>query len=584
MNEMVGKDMIKRFLESTNIHYTSREIARFFSEHNILSDRNSEYDPGSLQKYLKQLADTDQIESREIAGKRDKLFHAKKNPTDPKKQMSIDLYGYWFHHPDKSFSPSEKDLLDQRKRVLGDVYSPETVDVGEQEQNLDESVDKFNNLGLFIGTGICDYLDLAKVAGINPYHKNDMPDDEGPYGVQREKAKEHIDHLKRTLSRLTSFLATNAIVYFSITGKEEDVSIVQSGPISPGSPIGRYSISIPYQEHVFDTEKSGFLLDGQQRLWAIDLINLERVFVKNLEYTPFYTPVTCIVGDIVLPTDLTKESIKDFELELLRTIFIIANNTKNLPPTLMQELASHLQPGLRKQLTAKTAIKSYIEEMAQTLGTARDSPFYRIIDDTTSSYQKHAKTVDFQYMNGQIKKVRCVSRKILVSMIKDMLKGHPFLYDEDSDLYGKGIYNKKKEWLELITDYFTAIKAVFYKEWEDEDSILKHPIFISALGIMISAVLNVEILGKSRGDRIESMIEQLVKWKGDEMNIIDFSSDSQSIHERYHDKPKKAHVRQFSIVLYKSYSEAIKGGTIDQHKLEIAKQDLTRIHQENQGR
>ncbi len=65
-----GVEKIKKFLETTYIHYTASEIYDFFSDKNIASAKNQPFTKSTIRTYLKDLANSDQIKAQDIKHKR----------------------------------------------------------------------------------------------------------------------------------------------------------------------------------------------------------------------------------------------------------------------------------------------------------------------------------------------------------------------------------------------------------------------------------------------------------------------------------------------------------------------------------
>lgn len=502
-----GYIKLKKFLESTFVHYTATDIYDFFKKYNIDSSKGQLFTKSTIRTYLKVLASADKtIQVQDIPGKRDNYYIALTNPEE--KYINLEIVGLWLQHYDAS------NLLDCVKERLKDPslrYSPvptkengkSTYEVEYPEISEDVLMDSqsLENVAFFQGVGMINYHDIPKIVGINPYRR--YPDGSPPVGIQRPKDLKWIKELKNGLSVKYSAMLTTSILYFNI----EDIEVVAS-PIQRDDGLLSWKIKIPYKEHIFDNDKPGMILDGQQRMWALDLMNLERTYVEGKPSIPFYGPTTVLIGDF--------KGNSKYEFEIIRMYFITSNETRNLPKTLKQELSALMNSEVYEALPSNIKFRGAIEDMVNKLDEDEISPFYHEIDHEVKSFNKLGKILEIE--GG--KKIRMFSRKGIYDMIEMIIQGNPFNYNKLED-----IQNKTETWLDIIIDYFNAIKCVFNSDWEDNDSVIKRNIVINALGMLISPMWSSHLNRMKRDDRIKELIQDFARWRDFDENL-DFSRHS----------------------------------------------------------
>ena len=504
---LAGREIIKKFLESTYIHYTATEIYDFFNEHNIESTKGVPFTKSTIRTYLKDMAKHKEIQKQDIPGKRDNYYVA--NSNNEEKFVELELVGLWLQHYDDS------KLLNCVKERLNDPnlqYSPVPIDnesehlyevkYSEESEKILKDSESLNEISFFQGGGLINYHDIPKIVGINPYRR----DKEGnpPAGIQRPRQKIWINELKKGLSKKYSAMLTNSILYFNL----KDIEEIES-PRKREDGLLIWKIKVPYKEHLFDHNKTGIILDGQQRMWALDFLNLERIFIENKDSLPFYGPITVILGDF--------SDNSDYELEVLRMYFITSNETKNLPPTLKQELAAQMDTEIYEILPSKLKYKGSIDKIVDLLDEDEISPFYHEIDNEAKSFGKLGKV---EKIEGGVE-LRYFSRKGIYDMVNTIIKGNPFNYNDKLDY----LLNNMERWIDIIIDYFNAVKSVFYDYWIEKNSVLRRNIGINPIGMLIAVVWSHNLNSMNRDDRVKELIQYLARWKDFDENL-DFSTNS----------------------------------------------------------
>lgn len=541
-----GYQKIKKFLNSTNIHYTATEIYDFFNEHKIESSKGQLFTKSTIRTYLKDLANDREIQVQDIEGKRDNYYIALTN--DKMKYVELEIKGLWLQHWD------DTKLLDSVKERLYDPnlrYSP--VPFGEEASDMydvkytedSETVlmnpESIKNVSFFQGVGMMNYHDIPKIVGINPYRrdKHGQP----PTGIQRPRQKKWIEELKKGLSKRYSAMLTNSILYFNIEIIEEI-----EPPEKNGDGLIIRHIRIPYKEHLFDHDKIGTILDGQQRMWALDLLNLERTFVMGKQTLPFYGPVSVIIGDF--------HNNPNYELEVERMYFITSNETKNLPPTLKQELAAQLDSELKQGLSTKIQLKGMIDRFVNNLDEEEISPFYHEIDHEVKSFNKLAASIN----NEEGIEIRPFTRKGIYDLINKVMYGNPFDYDNKLEK----LMNNFENWIDIMIDYFNAFKCVFYNDWYNIDSFIRRNIGINAIGMLISNIWSHILNSLEREKRIELLIQFFVRW-----NIFDEDLDFSRNSNFHNFKDLKVNVKKVYDYLHTSWYKSTREPQTEEMNEEI---------------
>ena len=189
LTNLPGVEKIKKFLETTYIHYTASEIYDFFNDKNIESAKNQPFTKSTIRTYLKDLANSDQIQTQDIEHKRENYYLANKNPTI--QYITLEIVGFWLQHYDKT------KLMNCIKEKLEDHdirYSPSVNNVSdgtpistdEIEEFLQDE-DKLKNVAFFQGVEMINYYDIPKIVGISPFRR--YKDEKVPTGIQRPRLK-----------------------------------------------------------------------------------------------------------------------------------------------------------------------------------------------------------------------------------------------------------------------------------------------------------------------------------------------------------------------------------------------------------
>jgi len=530
-----GYEFIRKFLNSTHIHYTATEMFEFFEYLGLKTSskvRKFEvpFTKSTIRSFLKNLANTGEIQAQQIEGKRDKRYFA--NRVDELKYVELEIVGFYIQHYDK------KKLLDNILERYSDIEMSYGFNIGDaldkritlQKVDKDREAllgdeEKRKKITFFEATCMMNYYEIPKLVGINPFRRIDDKkpgvSHSPPEGIQRPRDKDWVYKLKTGLSSKLSAILNNAIIFFNKDSIEEIEPIKKRE-----DGLYTWKIRVPYYDHIFDDDKPGYILDGQQRMWALDLINIERIFKNEPRAKAFYGPVTVLIGEF--GDEL------EYEMEILRLYFILANNTKNLPPKLRDELSALMNTRVQDALPPKQREKGYFEKIINLLESEKISPFYRAIDHDVVVFYKRGSLDD-----SVTPSVRKFAGKGVEDMVKTILKGSPFNYNPKATNYLDVFKVNYEKWAHMIMDYFNAIKCIFNTEWNELDTVIRRNMGVLSLGQLMGLAFPPKLLRKSRNQRVKILIQDLAIWKifDDE---LDLSSKSNLIATITRDKKDDA--------------------------------------------
>ena len=177
-------------------------------------------------------------------------------------------------------------------------------------------------------------LDFASISRIKRTENGTLE------GYQRIAVTKHIDEISNYLDTDNAILTNSIVICFDDNVKFE--------PLDDNSDFG-YLI-IPVSE-----EKNGWIVDGQQRVTALSKI-------KKDDF------------DVVVNAFITNDAHEQKEQ------FILVNNTKPLPKSLIYELIPDVDVEVPKALADKRIPMRLIQE----LNSRKDSPFYQKIKTHTN--------------------------------------------------------------------------------------------------------------------------------------------------------------------------------------------------------
>jgi DGQHR domain-containing protein len=235
-------------------------------------------------------------------------------------------------------------------------------------------------------------------------------------GFQRPQVAQHINEIREYLAKDEAVLPNSVVIAFT-----QGVKLV----MDKGKRTAKLTIKC-------SENSQAFVVDGQQRLTA-----LQGLPGKNFEV--FVSGILCTSEDE------------------LRKQFILINNTKPLPKSLIYELLPAVE-GLPHRLSSRSAAASLVER----LNYDEDSSLYGQI---------------YQHTNplGVIKDT--VIQKLIMNSLSDGAL---------RELSRKK--NGKDEQFELLTDFFGVVQEVFQDEWighKPRTSRLVHSVGVISMGFVM---------------------------------------------------------------------------------------------------
>jgi DGQHR domain-containing protein len=266
-----------------------------------------------------------------------------------------------------------------------------------------------------------DGKDIQKFASVSRITRNKNGDLEG---YQRPEITNHIDDIRRYLEQSNAVLPNALIIAF-----DHKLAFTPIGDSTGTSDLGY--IEIPIGEK----RKLGWVVDGQQRLAALRQMSGRKMTV----------PVTAIES-----TGVEDE----------REQFVLINNTRPLPKSLVYELLPSLGDSVPPKYRRRQAAYNVLEILA----TDSDSPFYHRIKTTTAIHLPHANIKDVS-----------VLRMIENSVDNGILARFP---------------KTPKPQARVLIQYWTAVKELFPDAWHlpPKESRLTHGAGIISMGFLMDAI------------------------------------------------------------------------------------------------
>lgn len=215
---------------------------------------------------------------------------------------------------------------------------------------------------------------------------------------------------------------------------------------SPVSYARMGTLVIPYEQDMDDTEKPGFIVDGQQRLAAI----------RDADVPSFPVVVSAFITD-----DIKQQTEQ----------FILVNSTKPLPKGLIYELLPSTQ-ALLPGLLQRRRFPAYLLDR---LNSEPSSPFYMLIQTPTNPALE---------ING--KSVGIVNHNAILKMIENSLTDGILRRYRDTE---SSIANAE-EMLKVLISYWSAVADVFKDAWglKPTKSRLMHGAGIVSMGFLMDTI------------------------------------------------------------------------------------------------
>ncbi len=250
-------------------------------------------------------------------------------------------------------------------------------------------------------------------------------------GYQRHQVRRHIEEIRGYVESERPMIPNAVVLAFD--------KRVKFNPAGEGSATGGRpgTLRIPLIQGAED-EPVGWIVDGQQRLTAIN--------EASIETFPLFA-----VGFIAADEAEQREQ------------FILVNNTRPLPKSLIYEML----PGVDAALPPALAARRLPSVLVDILNNTPGSPLYHVINQYTNP-------------SGRIKD------KSLLKMLENSLSDgalYRFRMVESEDGKIEGI-------TQLLFDFWAAVKLVWPELWElkPRESRLLHGAGIISLGFLMDAI------------------------------------------------------------------------------------------------
>ena len=301
------------------------------------------------------------------------------------------------------------------------VYFEKLKEVRAMNSILAPCIKTQQSQGNSIFSFVVDGKDIHKFANISRIKRGKHSE---LLGYQRPELIEHINDIKDYLEKKDSILPNSIVVSFN-----KKLRFNKNKNITTHSEIG--TLEIP----VGNDNKVGWIVDGQQRAAAL----------RKLKRDHF--PVS-VVGIETL--DHNKE----------REQFVLVNNTRPLPKSLIYELLPTLGNAIPPKL--KKRQKAY--QLLEKLNFDETSPFYRRIKTVTFSHFDEANIKDLS----------------VLKMIENSMEN--------------GVLNKyikgEKKIFKILHNFWSAVKSYYGSAWElpPKKSRLTHGVGIISMGYIMDTM------------------------------------------------------------------------------------------------
>lgn len=252
-------------------------------------------------------------------------------------------------------------------------------------------------------------------------------------GFQRHQVAPHIKEIRDYLAREDALLPNAVIVAF--LGNVEVTDL--------GDGIVDVVISVPEGEN-----RPGFIVDGQQRLTALSGI-------RKPGFQVFVSALVC----------------KDYNE--LRQQFVLINNTRPLPKTLIYELLPNVE-GLPERFTAR----KFAARLVDRLNFRKDSVLRGEIRQHTNP----------KGVLSDMAMQKIVMNSASDGAVRDLI--------QLSDLAPESVKQLEEDAFKLFNEFFRAVKTVFGEEWEGmnpKTSRLRHGAGLVAMGFVMDHLCSADL-------------------------------------------------------------------------------------------
>lgn len=275
--------------------------------------------------------------------------------------------------------------------------------------------------GRYVYSFAVDGKDIQKFASISRIGRDESGKLEG---YQRPEILTHISDIRRYLEQAHAVLPNALIIAFN-----EKLVFKAVGTSDGASILGHIEIPIGAEK------KPGWVVDGQQRLAAL----------RQMSGRSITVPVTAI---------------ESLGVEDEREQFVLINNTRPLPKSLVYELL----PSLGDSIPPKFRLRQAAYKVLEILATDPDSPFFGRIKTTTSIHLPTANIKDVSVLR----------------MIENSV---------DNGVLTR-IGQTAKPQAKMLVQYWNAVKDLFPAAWTlpPRESRLTHGAGIISMGFLMDAI------------------------------------------------------------------------------------------------
>jgi DGQHR domain-containing protein len=241
-------------------------------------------------------------------------------------------------------------------------------------------------------------------------------------GYQRPEVEDHINDIKLYLDSQDAVLPNSLVIAF-----QKKLCFEKKETIGDGE-IGTLQIDIGGEE------KSGWIVDGQQRVAAMRLLKKQKFPVSVIGFES---------------QDASEE----------RKQFVLVNNTKPLPKSLVYELL----PSIEGDVPPKLRKRQEAYRLLERLNLDVMSPFHLRVKNVTSAHLEDANIKDMSVL------------KMIENGMTDGVLSR---------------FNRKPKRLSLLKNYWTAVSKIYPDAWglPPKKSRLTHGVGIVSMGYLMDAI------------------------------------------------------------------------------------------------
>ncbi len=363
-----------------------------------------------------------------------------------------------------------------------------------------------DNVYQFVGR--IDLFDVPKFCGIQPYRDNVSS------GVQRARQSAWTKKLSKNLNKESSVMLNSISIYMDkkkVQIRDENLKDIPT-------------LVISYKSYTGDTQKPAWIIDGQQRMWAIQRIAVSHALGQEVYAPiPYYAPITILIGNF-------SEDEKETRVKNLTRWFVNANRTKNLPANLIHELEARLVDFGEKFSNLSDALKAGDAKIKLELNQNKSSPFENLI-------------------KGETNPQGWISEGSMMSIIAHIREKVLRFSDIDPENINK-IY-------EFLEDFYWCVKIIWEEDWEKPprsykvySSRLLAPIGLGSLAFMMEDICPVEVrFEENRETRVKGIMKRLLKIKDDidwTNSVLDYQNTRGDLQRFVNEKLRTLYKTQIS--------------------------------------